>query len=98
MPQNRKNASIVFEFDKVKDEGVDDAEGQSVLLVEESLDEDAVGAGILHLGQFQKRRADRVAKDKVRGRAEERKSGGYFKETSTLANSYLRKTHDYICK
>ena len=42
----------MFEFDEVKDEGVNDAEGQSVLLVEESLDEDAVGAGILHLGQF----------------------------------------------
>ena len=51
----------MFEFDKVKDESVDDAKGQSVLLVEESLDKDAVGTGILHLGQFQKRRADRVA-------------------------------------
>ena len=44
MPEDWQNSFVLFEFDKVEDEGVDDAEGQGVLLVEESLDEDAVRA------------------------------------------------------
>ena len=53
MPQNRENAAIVLEFDEVEDDGVDDAERQSVFLVQKSFNENAVRPGILHLGQFQ---------------------------------------------
>ena len=52
MPEDGENSVIVFEFDEVKDESVDDAEGQSIFLVEKRLDEDAVGAGVLHLRQL----------------------------------------------
>ena len=53
MPEDGKNSVIVFEFDEVKDEGVDDAERQSIFLVEKRLDEDAVGARVFHLRQLQ---------------------------------------------
>ena len=52
VPKDRQNSTIVLEFDKVKDESVDDAKRQSVFLVQQSLDEDAVSARVVHLGQF----------------------------------------------
>ena len=43
----------VYLLQEVKDDGVDDAVRQRVLLVEQRAQEDAVGAVVVHLGNFQ---------------------------------------------
>ena len=50
----------MLKFDEVEDESVDDAERQSVFLVQQSLDEDAVRTRVLHFGQFQQGSAENV--------------------------------------
>ena len=55
VPHHRELARLLAEAQEVVHEGVDDAERQGVLLIEEHAEEEGRGAGVLQLGELEQR-------------------------------------------
>lgn len=53
VPEHRQFALLLPEPQEVEDEGVKHMVGQSVLLIQQQSQEDAVGTTVFHLGDFQ---------------------------------------------
>lgn len=53
MPEDRHDSRIPLEPNEVEHKGVDNFVGEGVLLVEENADEERVGSGVVHFGEFE---------------------------------------------
>lgn len=73
MPEHRKHTSLAAEGQEVSHQGVQDAERQGVLLIEQQTQENAVGAVVFHLCQLEHRSAERHQEWGV---------GGYYTTTT----------------